>query len=65
MRSVRGLFGAFLGLLLLVGLVGAAGGYMAFQQQASELITGGLRSGARHTTLVDRLNQLFAQSLAA
>jgi multiple sugar transport system substrate-binding protein len=40
-------------------------GYMAFQQQASELITGGLRSGTRHTTLVDRLNQLFAQSLAA
>jgi len=40
-------------------------GYMAFQQQASELITGGLRGGTRHTTLVDRLNQLFAQSLAA
>jgi multiple sugar transport system substrate-binding protein len=40
-------------------------GYMAFQEQASELITSGLRSGARHTTLIDRLNQLFARSLAA
>src|SRR5271168_2636578 len=28
-RTVRGLFGAFLGILLLVGVVGAAGGYMA------------------------------------
>ncbi|PZM08467.1 extracellular solute-binding protein [Rhizobium tubonense] len=40
-------------------------GYMAFQQRASELITSGLREGTRHTTLVDRLNQLFAASLQA
>ncbi len=36
-RSVRGLFGALLGLLLLLGLVGAAGGYMAFQHFSAGL----------------------------
>ncbi|MGO4566430.1 extracellular solute-binding protein [Rhizobium sp. 2YAF20] len=40
-------------------------GYMAFQQQASELITGGLRNGARHRVLLDKLNELFAQSRPA
>jgi penicillin-binding protein 1A len=36
-RTVRGLFGAVLGLLLLVGVVGAAGGYMAYQHFAADL----------------------------
>ena len=36
-RSIRGLFGALLGLLLLVGVVGAAGGYMAYQHFAADL----------------------------
>jgi penicillin-binding protein 1A len=36
-RAIRGLFGAFLGLLLLVGLVGAAGGYMAFEHFSAGL----------------------------
>jgi len=37
-------------------------GYMEFQQQASDLITNGLRGRERHGLLVGRLNQLFAQS---
>jgi penicillin-binding protein 1A len=36
-RTVRGLFGAFLGILLLVGVVGAAGGYMAYQHFSADL----------------------------
>jgi penicillin-binding protein 1A len=36
-RSIRGLFGALLGLLLLVGIVGAAGGYMAYRHYAADL----------------------------
>jgi penicillin-binding protein 1A len=36
-RSVRGLFGAFLGLLLLVGVIGTAGGYVAFQHFSADL----------------------------
>jgi multiple sugar transport system substrate-binding protein len=39
-------------------------GYMAFQQDASELITGGLRGGSGHRLIVDRLNRRFAQSFA-
>ncbi|MDK4741909.1 MULTISPECIES: extracellular solute-binding protein [unclassified Rhizobium] len=37
-------------------------GYMAFQSEASNIITNGLRTAARHTVLIDKLNQLFAQS---
>ncbi|MDL2405417.1 extracellular solute-binding protein [Rhizobium calliandrae] len=37
-------------------------GYMAFQSEASEIITNGLRIGERHTVLIDKLNQRFAQS---
>src|ERR1700735_4601360 len=36
-RTARGLFGAVLGLLLLVGVAGAAGGYMAFQHYSADL----------------------------
>jgi penicillin-binding protein 1A len=36
-RTVRGLFGAFLGLLLLVGVVGTAGGYLAYQHFSADL----------------------------
>src|SRR5271168_1431690 len=36
-RTVRGLFGAFLGILLLVGVVGAAGGYIAYQHFSADL----------------------------
>lgn len=37
-------------------------GYMAFQSAASEMISDGLRTGERHTVLIDKLNRLFAQS---
>ncbi|SCB30006.1 extracellular solute-binding protein [Rhizobium multihospitium] len=37
-------------------------GYMAFQSDASEMISDGLRSGERHTVLIDKLNRRFAQS---
>ncbi|MEF0862298.1 MULTISPECIES: extracellular solute-binding protein [Rhizobium] len=37
-------------------------GYMAFQSEASDIINNGLRTAARHTVLIDKLNQLFAQS---
>ncbi|MDL2399389.1 extracellular solute-binding protein [Rhizobium mayense] len=37
-------------------------GYMAFQSEASNIITNGLRTGERHTVLIDKLNRLFAQS---
>ena len=37
-------------------------GYMAFQSAASEVISDGLRTGERHTVLVEKLNRLFAQS---
>ena len=37
-------------------------GYMEFQEQASNVITDGLRAGERHALLVGRINQLFAQS---
>jgi penicillin-binding protein 1A len=36
-RGVRGLFGAFLGILLLGGVVGAAGGYIAYQHFSADL----------------------------
>ncbi len=35
--TARGLFGAVLGILLLVGVVGAAGGFMAFQHYSADL----------------------------
>lgn len=38
-------------------------GYMAFQSEASEIISDGLRSTTQHTVLIDRLNRRFAQSL--
>jgi len=38
-------------------------GYMEFQQQASELITSGLRDGTAHRPMIDRLNQLFETSI--
>lgn len=37
-------------------------GYMEFQEQASNVITDGLRARERHGLLVGKLNQLFAQS---
>jgi multiple sugar transport system substrate-binding protein len=37
-------------------------GYMAFQSEASDIITHGLRTAERHTVLLDKLNRLFAQS---
>ena len=37
-------------------------GYMAFQSEASDIITNGLRTAERHTVLIDKLNRLFAQS---
>jgi multiple sugar transport system substrate-binding protein len=37
-------------------------GYMAFQSEASDSITHGLRTAERHTVLLDKLNRLFAQS---
>ncbi|QND48353.1 extracellular solute-binding protein [Rhizobium lusitanum] len=37
-------------------------GYMAFQSEASEIITHGLRTAERHTVLIDKLNRRFAQS---
>jgi penicillin-binding protein 1A len=36
-RTARGLFGAVLGLLMLVGVVGAAGGYIGFEHYAAGL----------------------------
>ncbi|HEY4042166.1 MAG TPA: transglycosylase domain-containing protein, partial [Rhodopila sp.] len=36
-RTVRGLLGAVLGLLLVIGLVGAAGGYAAYQHFSADL----------------------------
>ncbi len=36
-RAVRGLFGAILGVLLLGGVVGAAGGYMAYQHFSADV----------------------------
>ena len=40
-------------------------GYMAFQSDASEVISDGLRSGERHTVLIEKLNRRFAQSFEA
>lgn len=37
-------------------------GYMAFQSEASEMISDGLRTGERHTVLVEKLNRRFARS---
>ncbi|MFK0161814.1 extracellular solute-binding protein [Rhizobium sp. NPDC090279] len=37
-------------------------GYMAFQSDASEAISDGLRTGERHTVLIEKLNRRFAQS---
>ncbi|WP_174040477.1 extracellular solute-binding protein [Rhizobium rhizogenes] len=37
-------------------------GYMAFQSEASDIITHGLRTAERHTVLIDKLNRRFAQS---
>ena len=37
-------------------------GYMAFQSEASEMISDGLRTGERHTVLVEKLNRCFARS---
>jgi multiple sugar transport system substrate-binding protein len=37
-------------------------GYMAFQQQASQAISGGLRHGEGHGLIVGRINQFFALS---
>ncbi|TCR81585.1 carbohydrate ABC transporter substrate-binding protein (CUT1 family) [Rhizobium sp. BK376] len=37
-------------------------GYMTFQQDASDVLTHGLRDGERHSVMLEKLNTLFAQS---